>query len=282
MSSSALPTARGSLVGDTSQAHNQQPPSDLDEGPYDSLMQVALSPPVVLLCTVLCPLVLYLCHLLSRKMGCIGSCDGAEAGRSRRRERNANHPTPQNAVSSRRSTDRPTATASASRAAVDPLPPSLPLPAVAARQSPRTEKQKAREMLTYVKLEVFTYGGCGEGGEGAASCRSAGDPSPASCPSCPPTPVSTSLVPVPSFRRNTQGRRERRRDSRESTGRSSEGSEVCVVCMLDLKGEVCAKTSVCGHVFHEGCLKEWIEREHWSCPICRAALPTVSFSPHDL
>jgi hypothetical protein len=28
----------------------------------------------------------------------------------------------------------------------------------------------------------------------------------------------------------------------------------------------------CGHVFHAGCMKEYVRRRSWTCPICKKPL----------
>eukprot|EP00929_Paragymnodinium_shiwhaense_P046725 TRINITY_DN23775_c0_g1_i1.p1 TRINITY_DN23775_c0_g1~~TRINITY_DN23775_c0_g1_i1.p1 ORF type:complete len:292 (-),score=25.41 TRINITY_DN23775_c0_g1_i1:525-1400(-) len=47
-------------------------------------------------------------------------------------------------------------------------------------------------------------------------------------------------------------------------------AELCVVCQDGYHaGEKLEKLSVCGHVFHEGCLRCWLKQSP-HCPVCRA------------
>ncbi|KAJ6717421.1 RING-H2 FINGER PROTEIN ATL51-LIKE [Salix purpurea] len=51
----------------------------------------------------------------------------------------------------------------------------------------------------------------------------------------------------------------------------------CVICLEDFRlGEDCQAMSMCKHVFHSGCLEEWLVQNQ-SCPLCRIDL---SFSSH--
>ncbi|BAT89530.1 hypothetical protein VIGAN_06050400 [Vigna angularis var. angularis] len=46
------------------------------------------------------------------------------------------------------------------------------------------------------------------------------------------------------------------------------GSE-CAICLEEFKnGEECVEFSVCGHIFHCDCIKQWLE-EKPTCPNCR-------------
>ncbi|KAE8688967.1 mitogen-activated protein kinase kinase kinase [Hibiscus syriacus] len=44
----------------------------------------------------------------------------------------------------------------------------------------------------------------------------------------------------------------------------------CVVCFQEEKKQ--AKRMPCGHVFHDRCIEEWLEKSHL-CPVCRYAMP---------
>lgn len=46
-------------------------------------------------------------------------------------------------------------------------------------------------------------------------------------------------------------------------------NEPCVICLEPM---VTAKVLRCGHLFHRGCLRMWLER-HATCPHCRRAVP---------
>ncbi|KAG6538124.1 hypothetical protein ZIOFF_003235 [Zingiber officinale] len=48
----------------------------------------------------------------------------------------------------------------------------------------------------------------------------------------------------------------------------------CSICLEDFKVMTQALAMPCGHLFHEGCLKEWLRRRN-SCPLCRFSLPTA-------
>ncbi|KAF9666780.1 hypothetical protein SADUNF_Sadunf16G0264200 [Salix dunnii] len=50
---------------------------------------------------------------------------------------------------------------------------------------------------------------------------------------------------------------------------SADFSSGCVICLDDFqKGEDCCVLSSCKHVFHSGCLKQWLDKNQ-SCPLCR-------------
>ncbi|KAJ6892690.1 hypothetical protein NC651_025789 [Populus alba x Populus x berolinensis] len=43
----------------------------------------------------------------------------------------------------------------------------------------------------------------------------------------------------------------------------------CVICLENFQeGEDCQAISLCKHVFHSGCLKEWLVQNQ-TCPLCR-------------
>ncbi|KAF4736482.1 hypothetical protein FOZ63_029422 [Perkinsus olseni] len=48
-----------------------------------------------------------------------------------------------------------------------------------------------------------------------------------------------------------------------------ENDELCVMCQEEMKkGSKAKKLPECGHLFHDRCIMEWLER-HNTCPICR-------------
>ena len=44
----------------------------------------------------------------------------------------------------------------------------------------------------------------------------------------------------------------------------------CPICMESLRGRRLLHTP-CGHAFHRGCLRQWLQRGH-TCPMCRKPL----------
>merc|ERR1712125_78940 len=51
-------------------------------------------------------------------------------------------------------------------------------------------------------------------------------------------------------------------------GGTTEVCTSCMVCLADFtKGEWCRRLP-CRHVFHQGCIDEWLTRAN-SCPICK-------------
>ena len=62
---------------------------------------------------------------------------------------------------------------------------------------------------------------------------------------------------------------------------TSEGSsmESCTICLDALATERCTQLA-CGHVYHDGCLLQWVTR-NISCPVCRQGTPTrAARAPH--
>lgn len=59
-----------------------------------------------------------------------------------------------------------------------------------------------------------------------------------------------------------------------------EEEEVCCVCLVEFEREdVVSQLPKCGHVFHMGCIEGWLNRDHFSCPLCRSLLLSVSTPP---
>ncbi|XVF44651.1 hypothetical protein PTKIN_Ptkin02bG0140900 [Pterospermum kingtungense] len=49
--------------------------------------------------------------------------------------------------------------------------------------------------------------------------------------------------------------------------------EVCSICLVELeKEDVVSQLQKCGHVFHMKCIEKWVERDHFTCPLCRSLL----------
>lgn len=52
----------------------------------------------------------------------------------------------------------------------------------------------------------------------------------------------------------------------------------CAVCLSVFKvQESLGLLPKCGHVFHEGCIDNWLTRDHSTCPVCRAGLAALGF-----
>lgn len=55
--------------------------------------------------------------------------------------------------------------------------------------------------------------------------------------------------------------------------------EICSICLVEFEGEdAVSKLGRCGHVFHVKCIEQWLDRNQFSCPLCRSFL----FSQHHL
>ncbi|KAJ6900924.1 hypothetical protein NC652_026882 [Populus alba x Populus x berolinensis] len=63
-------------------------------------------------------------------------------------------------------------------------------------------------------------------------------------------------------------------DERIATSRNNG----CVICLENFQeGEDCQAISLCKHVFHSGCLEEWLVQNQ-TCPLCRLPVLLESFS----
>ncbi|KAM7471011.1 hypothetical protein LguiA_009194 [Lonicera macranthoides] len=59
-----------------------------------------------------------------------------------------------------------------------------------------------------------------------------------------------------------------------------EEEEVCCVCLVEFEREdVVSQLPKCRHVFHMGCIEGWLNRNHFSCPLCRSLLLSASAPP---
>jgi RING-H2 zinc finger protein RHA1 len=58
--------------------------------------------------------------------------------------------------------------------------------------------------------------------------------------------------------------------------------EMCSICLVEFEREdVVSQLSRCRHVFHLHCIERWIERNHFTCPLCRSSLfSNVSSTSH--
>ncbi|KAK9944452.1 hypothetical protein M0R45_010021 [Rubus argutus] len=62
-----------------------------------------------------------------------------------------------------------------------------------------------------------------------------------------------------------------------STERSGHAAETCSVCLVEFEDEdVVSQLSKCGHVFHMDCIEKWMERNHFTCPLCRSLFINVN------
>jgi len=57
-------------------------------------------------------------------------------------------------------------------------------------------------------------------------------------------------------------------------GLASDQTE-CVVCLTNFEAGCRVRVLPCGHVFHTGCIDEWLGRDP-HCPLCRTGLPTAT------
>lgn len=49
--------------------------------------------------------------------------------------------------------------------------------------------------------------------------------------------------------------------------------EMCSICLVELEEEDWVnKLPKCGHLFHAECLDRWLDRCHFTCPLCRSSL----------
>ena len=49
--------------------------------------------------------------------------------------------------------------------------------------------------------------------------------------------------------------------------------ETCAICLEKNETEKChRKLKVCNHRFHDKCIRYWIKRGNWNCPLCRACV----------
>ncbi|KAJ1436370.1 Zinc finger, RING-type [Sesbania bispinosa] len=68
--------------------------------------------------------------------------------------------------------------------------------------------------------------------------------------------------------------------SQSSVGEDEQREEeICSICLVEFEGEdAVSKLGRCGHVFHINCIDQWLDRNQFSCPLCRSFL----FSPHQI
>ncbi|KAL0912068.1 hypothetical protein M5K25_018013 [Dendrobium thyrsiflorum] len=61
---------------------------------------------------------------------------------------------------------------------------------------------------------------------------------------------------------------------------STTNDAFCSICLLDYTdAQILRLLPDCRHIFHAGCVDEWL-RQHPTCPICRSTpLPSISMTP---
>ncbi|XP_004292319.1 PREDICTED: RING-H2 finger protein ATL18-like [Fragaria vesca subsp. vesca] len=65
--------------------------------------------------------------------------------------------------------------------------------------------------------------------------------------------------------------------STERSGQDSHEAETCSVCLVEFEDEdVVSQLSKCGHVFHMDCIEKWMERNNFTCPLCRSLFFNVN------
>lgn len=48
---------------------------------------------------------------------------------------------------------------------------------------------------------------------------------------------------------------------------------MCSICLVEFeKEDVVSQLSRCGHVFHMHCIESWLDRNQFTCPLCRSFL----------
>jgi hypothetical protein len=71
----------------------------------------------------------------------------------------------------------------------------------------------------------------------------------------------------------------------ERSGRNVPGEEglegeadacTCSICLVDLARGDRVGGIPCGHAFHTACIKDWVQRRHRLCPLCKAEIPLVT------
>ncbi|KAE8672750.1 Clathrin adaptor complex small chain family protein [Hibiscus syriacus] len=56
-------------------------------------------------------------------------------------------------------------------------------------------------------------------------------------------------------------------------GDGDDDGAVCAVCLAEFDdGDVVSRIEKCRHVFHMDCIEKWMERDHFTCPLCRSFL----------
>ncbi|XP_059649954.1 RING-H2 finger protein ATL18-like [Cornus florida] len=54
-------------------------------------------------------------------------------------------------------------------------------------------------------------------------------------------------------------------------GGKEEEDVVCSICLVEYeKEDVVSQLPKCGHLFHMACIERWLDRNHFTCPLCRS------------
>ncbi|CAI9770461.1 unnamed protein product [Fraxinus pennsylvanica] len=56
--------------------------------------------------------------------------------------------------------------------------------------------------------------------------------------------------------------------------------EICSICLMEFENEdLVNKLPNCKHIFHIHCIEKWLDRNQFTCPMCRSLLLHVNASP---
>ncbi|KAL2461121.1 RING-H2 finger protein ATL18 [Abeliophyllum distichum] len=56
--------------------------------------------------------------------------------------------------------------------------------------------------------------------------------------------------------------------------------EICSICLMEFENEdLVNKLPNCRHIFHMACIEKWLDRNQFTCPMCRSLLLHVKASP---
>ncbi|GLT63301.1 hypothetical protein SLA2020_358750 [Shorea laevis] len=56
-------------------------------------------------------------------------------------------------------------------------------------------------------------------------------------------------------------------------GAEAEEAPLCSICLVEMeKEDVVSRLPKCCHVFHMNCIEKWLERDQFTCPLCRTFL----------
>ncbi|GMJ12965.1 Arabidopsis Toxicos en Levadura 100 [Hibiscus trionum] len=64
-------------------------------------------------------------------------------------------------------------------------------------------------------------------------------------------------------------------------GDGYDDTAVCSICLVEFENDdVVSRIQKCRHVFHINCIEKWMERDHFTCPLCRSFLFPNVVSSH--